>query len=52
MKWVRRRPFTDRGWAFWFDDPYRNKELPVGAHSLNVGGSPAQGRRVDELHFE
>ncbi len=53
MKWSDGAPFTTEDVAFWFDDMNMNKELhPSVPTSLNVGGSPAQGRRVDDYTFE
>ena len=53
MKWSDGEPLTAADLAFWFDDMNMNKELrPSVPTSLNVGGSPAQGRRVDDYTFE
>ena len=53
MKWSDGEPFTTGDLAFWFDDMNMNKELhPSVPTSLNVGGSPAQGRRIDDHTFE
>ena len=53
MKWSDGEPLTAADLAFWFDDMNMNKELrPSVPTSLNVGGSPAQGSRVDDYTFE
>ena len=53
MKWSDGDSFDAEDVAFWFDDMNMNKELhPTVPTSLNVGGSPAQGRRVDDHTFE
>ena len=53
MKWSDGTPFTTGDLAFWFDDMNMNTELhPSVPTSLNVGGSPAQGRRIDDHTFE
>ena len=53
MKWSDGTPFTTGDLAFWFDDMNMNMELhPSVPTSLNVGGSPAQGRRIDDHTFE
>ena len=53
MKWSDGDSFDAEDVAFWFDDMNMNKELrPTVPTSLNVGGSPAQGRRIDDHTFE
>ena len=53
MKWSDGDSFDAEDVAFWFDDMNLNKELhPTVPTSLNVGGSPAQGRRIDDHTFE
>lgn len=53
MKWSDGAPFTADDVAFWFDDMNMNRELrPSVPTSLNVGGAPARGRRIDDHTFE
>ena len=53
MKWSDGAPFTAADVAFWFDDMNMNRELrPSVPTSLNVGGEPARGRRIDDHTFE
>lgn len=53
MKWSDGAPFTAADVAFWFDDMNMNRELrPAVPTSLNVGGEPARGRRIDDHTFE
>lgn len=53
MKWSDGAPFTAADVAFWFDDMNMNRELrPSVPTSLNVGGAPARGRRIDDHTFE
>ena len=53
MKWSDGAPFTADDVAFWFDDMNMNRELrPSVPTSLNVGGAPARGRRIDDHAFE